>query len=318
MTLERAEGSPMQPFLQGCNAGWICDFPVRDAIGHVEGVDRRAFLGTDTRESDGHPLLPKSSEQFVEQPEPIRRLNLNERVGGMRFVFDGHPSRKIHLAAAGSLGELPSRSIKKWCEIEVLIGNRAAKDLFYVGVVALVGHRAKFRVADPKNVQDDAIAAGVNIRAQDVDWNDRERARDLGEKLLAIPSTERSNTVALLRERLPGDRRSQGWFIAPIQIFQKAPEESQVRNESINLKRPKIIVRHEFEVRVHFLRVISAELFRDLFLQELPLDFRLLVECFLVGKILRSRVIELPDEGLLPVRPRVRARALPVGQGEQH
>src|SRR5437763_10046828 len=33
---------------------------------------------------------------------------------------------------------------------------------------------------------------------------------------------------------------------------------------------------------------------------------------------MRGRVIEMPDERLLPVRPRVRTRALAVGESEEH
>src|SRR3982074_3411966 len=58
-SLNYAERGPMQPFLQRGNSGWIGDFPARCAIGHIEGVDRRALLGADPRKRDRHAFRSK-------------------------------------------------------------------------------------------------------------------------------------------------------------------------------------------------------------------------------------------------------------------
>src|SRR2546430_3831783 len=105
----------MQPFLQCGNSRWIVDFPARSAIGHIESIDRCALLGTDSRKRDRHAFFAESGKQFIEQSEAIWRLNLHECMDGVRLVFDGHASRKIHLTAADLLADFPSRPIKERC-----------------------------------------------------------------------------------------------------------------------------------------------------------------------------------------------------------
>ena len=52
---------------------------------------------------------------------------------------------------------------------EILIGERASQGCFDQSVVAFVGDRAEFGVAHAEDVQHDAIAAGVNVSAQDIE-----------------------------------------------------------------------------------------------------------------------------------------------------
>src|SRR2546423_416829 len=70
------------------------------AIGDIEGVDRRALFGPDARKRDGHIFFAEGGKQFVEKSEPVRGLDLDEGVGGMRFVFDGDACRKIEAVPA--------------------------------------------------------------------------------------------------------------------------------------------------------------------------------------------------------------------------
>src|SRR5436190_21914563 len=183
MPLDGAERGPMQPLLQGGNSGGVADFPARSAIGHIESIDRRALLGTDTRKGDRHAFFAESGKQLIKQSEAVRRLNLNECVSWMRLVLDGYASRKIHPSATGLLGDFPSRPIKKRRKIKAFVAERIPKRRFNEPVIAPVCHRVKFHVAHSKNVQHDVVAAGVNIGAQDIDWNDGKRACNFGEKL---------------------------------------------------------------------------------------------------------------------------------------
>ena len=67
-----------------------------------------------------------------------------------------------------------------------------------------------------------------------------------------------------------------------------------------------------------FLGKFRAELLGHAGLELFPLDFGLLVKRFLIGKIMRGGMVELPDQRLLPVRPGVGAGALAVREGEKH
>jgi len=91
-----------------------------------------------------------------------------------------------------------------------------------------------------------------------------------------------------------------------------------VRNDFIGCEGAEIVVRHHFKVSLDLLGKFGAKVLGDARLQLLAFDFRLLIERFLVGQVLRGGMIKLPDQRLLPVRPRVRARALAVRQRQQH
>ena len=66
--------------------------------------------------------------------------------------------------------------------------------------------------------------------------------------------------MALLGKGLPSNRRRQGVFVFARNIFKKASEQSEVRDNLRNLERAEIIVRHEFEMRVDFLREIGRKI----------------------------------------------------------
>ena len=124
--------------------------------------------------------------------------------------------------------------------------------------------------------------------------------------------------MPLLREFFPRHGRGERRLIAHIQVLEKAPEQFQVRNDFVRGEGAEVIVRHHFEMRFHFLGKFGAEILRHARLQLFALDLRLLVKRFLVGEILRRRMIERPDQRLFPITPRVGAGALAIGKREQH
>src|SRR4051812_13868909 len=85
---------------QGGDPGRVGDLGPGGSIGDVEGVDGRAFFGADPRERDGYVFASESGEQFVEQAETVRCLNLDKGVGWVGFVFEGNPRRKIKTVPA--------------------------------------------------------------------------------------------------------------------------------------------------------------------------------------------------------------------------
>ena len=111
----------LQSLEKGGDPRRIGDLRARPAIGHIEGVDRRAFLGADARESDRNVFFTESREQFVEQPKAIGRLNLHDRESRMGFVFDRNPRGKVEAVSAVPR-DSPPRLFQQRSEIEMRIG----------------------------------------------------------------------------------------------------------------------------------------------------------------------------------------------------
>ena len=166
-----ADSRSLEPLEQGRDPGGVGDLPAGGTIGDVKGVDRRAFLGADPGKGDRNVFLSKGRDQFVEQAESIRSLNLNEGVRWMRLVFNRDARRKIHAVATAFRNSVPSL-IQQRSEIEILLCHRLAQNRFHVRLVPPIRDGAEFRIANAKDVEDDVISAGVNVRAQNIERND--------------------------------------------------------------------------------------------------------------------------------------------------
>src|SRR4051812_27837720 len=83
-----------QSRLQSTQTLLILQFPAFH-VGDVEGVDSCPFLSRDARKRDMSTGAPDRTQQRVEQPEPVRRLDINQRVGWVFIVIDGDPGREI-------------------------------------------------------------------------------------------------------------------------------------------------------------------------------------------------------------------------------
>src|SRR6266542_3191176 len=74
----------------------IAELGVIGAVHHIKRINRRAGLRVNTRQRDQNIFAIKTAQHVVEQSEPVRSLNLNERVSWMRFVVDGDARRKFN------------------------------------------------------------------------------------------------------------------------------------------------------------------------------------------------------------------------------
>src|ERR1043166_6450172 len=72
-----------------------------------------------------------------------------------------------------------------------------------------VGNCACIRVTNAKNVENETVSTRKNVRAQDINWNNRKRAGDFGQQLFTIPSAETDDAVSLRGESFPVNRRNQ-------------------------------------------------------------------------------------------------------------
>ena len=100
--------------------------------------------------------------------------------------------------------------------------------------------------------------------------------------------------------------------------FEEGAEKPDVLGDVGDAVGLEIALRHVLEMRVDFLAVFGGELLAHRVAQFFALDGALAVEGLAIGQIKRGAAVELPDERLLPVGPVFVARALAVGQREQH
>src|SRR3982751_4361002 len=98
-----------------------------------------------------------------------------------------------------------------------------------------------------------------------------------------------------LRKRLPFICRNERRLVTLIEIREKGANEHDVLRDLIDGERAKVVVRHEFKMRVEFLRKVGGEFFRERALQEIALDSPLLIKGGPVGEVLRRRMVKLPD-----------------------
>ena len=91
-----------------------------------------------------------------------------------------------------------------------------------------------------------------------------------------------------------------------------------MRYDLRNSRGPKVIVRHEIEMRFDLVGIIAGQVSSGIGARTFALNLRLLVIRLLIGEILRSGLKELPHQRFLPVRPGLRTRSLAVRQRQQH
>ena len=74
----------------------IGDLGVVGTVHHVQRINCSASLGVNTRQRDQNIFAIKTVQHVVEQSEPVRSLNLNERVAWVCSAIDGNARRKFN------------------------------------------------------------------------------------------------------------------------------------------------------------------------------------------------------------------------------
>src|SRR5260370_37697973 len=156
--------------------------------------------------------------------------------------------------------------------------------------VRLVGNRARSCVANSKNVENDVVSAGKNVRAQDINWDDRKRAGDFGQQLFAVPSAEADDAVTVLGKTFPVDRRSQRLIAPEGYVLEKCAKKFKMPDNFGIDESAQLIVRHEVKMRFNFFPIIAVKIIIDRAMQAFTLDFCLFVVGFLVGEVVRRRI----------------------------
>src|SRR4051812_29506699 len=157
--------------------------------------------------------------------------------------------------------------------------------------ISVVRHRASFRVANMKNVQDRAVASHKRIHAENIQRNNGHGARDFGQKLPSVPGEKSGKSVPLGREWFPLHGRDQ-WVIVKRRAFEESPKELNVPDNVRNPRSTKIAFGHVLEMRLDFVGEIRREMCRYLRSQACQLDLGLLVVRLLIRQVLAGRMIE--------------------------
>src|SRR5437667_6241038 len=304
----------------------IRDLGMSGAVNHIQRIDGRASLGVNTRKRDQNIFAIETAQDVVKQTDPVGGLNLNKRVRRMRLVVDGNARRKFNRWR--EMTALALRLFDQWQKIEALVFEGSSQGLLHQLEIARASDRASFRIAHTKNAKHHVVAARKNIGAQNVQWQNGERSGNFRQQTFTLPRAEGDNAVSLLwhnfpfdcwsQRKLPSVRRSESVLWRTGNILKKAPEQFQVLDNFGEIARAEIIIWHELKVRFDFAGVIRRKSRGDGSLQAFALNSCFFVVRFPVGKISRGLVKQLPNQRLLPIRPRFRTCALTISQSKQH
>src|SRR5881396_2732159 len=99
--------------------------------------------------------------------------------------------------------------------------------------------------------------------------------------------------MSKLRKSLPTDRRQKCAIGFGRSVLEEGAKELEMVNDFRDFGRTKIVVRHEFEVRLDLIRVIGRQRRGYRRLQRIPFDLGLFVVRFLIGEVPRSGVKKL-------------------------
>ena len=203
-------------------------------------------------------------------------------------------------------------------EIEIRILQRLVEKAFEKPVVFFVGHRQMLGIADTEDVEHKVVGACVDVGAENVDPRGEESAADPDDESGMIPAAEQDFAVSLLRMVHPFDHgaHAAGRFFGL--DFEKFAEHAHVAGDFRRRERAEVAFRHVGEMRRGLFTVVGGEFAQDVVFESFEID----AAFFEVGRTLLEvgfgRAVKLPDEAFLPVRPTRVARALSIGQRDQH
>ena len=203
-------------------------------------------------------------------------------------------------------------------EIEFLLRERLREPLLDLRHFLFVRDRLEPRVADAKDIEDEIVAAGEDVGAENIQAGAREGTGDARQQLAAIPSANPDFGVALVRARNPADRRRQRVHLAGESRVEELVKEPDVLGDVRGLGVLEIPLRHVFKVRIDFVAQFAGDFPAHRHAQALALNRALAVESLAIGEVERGAAVELPDERFLPVAPVLVAGALSVRQREEH
>ena len=131
-------------------------------VGQIEGIDGGAFLRGNPRERDLKVEAADGIQYHMQQPESVGCLEVDNRVGWVRTRIDDDSRWKLDL-----VGELEAtfgeRFLQDCLEIKRLHIERKLQRFRRFRDTFRIGHRLQIGIADPENVEYQAIASGESV-----------------------------------------------------------------------------------------------------------------------------------------------------------
>src|SRR5215211_2468734 len=130
----------------------IGDLGMAGTIYHVEGIDRCAILGVNSRERYQDIVAIERTQYIIQQADAVRSLKLNQRVIRKGLVVDRDASGKLNSNRDATAQTL--RFFDGWNKVEALVFECSAQSLLYKLEIARVRNWLRFRVAHAENTKD--------------------------------------------------------------------------------------------------------------------------------------------------------------------
>ena len=203
-------------------------------------------------------------------------------------------------------------------EIETGIGHGFVEQLLHQPVVAFGRHGFVARVADAEDVEHEVVGPRVDVGAEHVDARGKKRAADAADESRIVPATDEDFAVSQPRMVHPFDDGAERAAVLLGLLPVKLPESAEVSGDFRSGVGAEVTFGHLHEVRVEFLAVVGGKFRADFLLQVLEVDAALFEILRTLVEISAGRAVELPDKSLFPVGPVRVARALSVGQRDEH
>ena len=204
-------------------------------------------------------FVSERGQQVVEQSDSVRRLNLDQGVGRMRLVIDCDPGRKFEFVQSLALQIAPGL-FEQRTKLECFDFESIAERVFHPIAIALFGNRSFLQIANAKNSQHGLVSSRKNVRAQNIERNNRERSGDFRQQIVAVPGAKGNDAMAELRKLNPTQPPVAKRGLRSADVFSKKDRnKTQMFDDVGNVERAKVIVRHEIEVGVDFVRIIGRQ-----------------------------------------------------------
>ena len=173
-------------------------------------------------------------------------------------------------------------------------------------------------VVDKKRVERDAVGAGENLRAQNVQPGGAQRAGDFAEQSGAVPGADFDDIVAAVGFIQPGGHGRQRAVVFEDQLVHETVREFEIVQNFLRRVNLEIPRRQRGKVRVHFLGGDGfGRQFADFLQQQFALFFLGADKFRAAGEQRHRARMQLPEQRILEAVPQFVARALRIGEGQQ-
>ena len=273
--------------------------------GDVEGVHGGAFFGADAGVHGGEAEFADGEEEVVQQADAVECLNLHGSTGGADVIGDMDPGGEGDAAFRAVGAQQVAFGLEVFFRVVISEGIGVCIDgtegFQHAFAISLRGDGFVVDGADLEEVAYDAVRAGVDVGADDVDLMSRQGAADLFKQERAVPGGDQQLGIGEVVTVDPAHLTLKGSFGGSLIALEEGLHGFDVNGDIAWFAESEVGIRHALEVLFHLLMVGRAEVFAaaleqfDFVFAERGLE---LLFAFLEPE--PGGFIELEDQGFLP------------------